>query len=329
MKKTITSFCIATLALAFAPQAAHSQAKKETWPWKPVRLVIGVTPGSGSDQLARSLAKELSEKWSQAVIVENRPGANTILAAQAVATADPDGHTLLFAIDATITTNPHLYKNLPYDPLADFAPVAMLTSFGTILVANPSLGAKNLKDLIDIDKAATSPLTYASIGLGSEMHLDSEMLKQQTGLRLTHVPYKGIPQMTQSVVQGETQLGWIGIFTAKPLIDAGKLNAIGYTGKQRSAVLPNVPTFDELGMPGVGITVWYGLLAPARTPPAALDRIHDDVTAILSNQRFKEANMTPKGYVPGNLSRAAFAEHIKAEYVTRKKLVETSGAQVE
>jgi len=329
MKKSITSFCIAALALAFAPQPAHAQPNKEAWPWKQVRLVIGVTPGSGSDQLARSLAKELSEKWSQAVIVENRPGANTILAAQAVATADPDGHTLLFAIDATITTNPHLYKNLPYDPLADFAPVAMLTSFGTVLVSNTAVGAKTLKELIDIDKAAASPLTYASIGQGSEMHLDSETLRRQTGLRLTHVPYKGIPQMTQSVVQGETQLGWIGIFTAKPLIDAGKLDAIAYTGKTRSAVLPNVPTFEELGMPGVGITVWYGLLAPARTPTAVLDRIHDDVTGILSNQKFKEANMDPKGYVPGSLGRAAFAEHIKREYVARKKLIETSGVQVE
>ncbi|GGX19386.1 ABC transporter substrate-binding protein [Pigmentiphaga litoralis] len=289
------------------------------------RGVKGLTP----DRKGRSLAKELAVAWGQSVIFENRPGANTIISSQAVATAEPDGHTLLFAIDATITTNPHLYKKLPYDPVADFAPVTMLTTFGTLLVANSSVKPDTLADLIATDKASPSSISYASIGLGSQMHLDSEMLKYRTGTRFMHVPYKGIPQMTQSILQNETQLGWLGVFTAKPLLESGRLKAYAYGGKKRSLMLPNVPTFSELGYPDVGVNVWYGLLAPAKTPRAVVERINTDVRAVLADSAFVAANMEPKGYEPVGMSPEAFARHIRDELATRKTWVKVAGVEAE
>lgn len=155
------------------------------------------------------------------------------------------------------------------------------------------------------------------------------LTKKQTGMTMMHVPYKGIPQMTQSILQGETDLGWLGVFTAKPLIESGKLLPFAYVGKTRSKLLPQVPTFAESGLPEVGISVWYGLLAPARTPPGVLDQIDRDVRKVLADPAFIEANMAPKGYEPANLSRGAFADHIKKEFESRRTLVQISGVQAE
>ncbi len=304
---------------------AQAPAVASAWPGRPVRIVIGLPPGSGSDLLARALAQELGDIWKQPVIVENKPGANGILAAGAVAKSPPDGNTLLLAIDANITTNPYVYKSLPYDPVKDFAPVTMLMTFSTVLVAHPSLPAGTIAELVTKAKAAPEKFSYASLGNGSTMHLLSETLEHNAGIKLLHVPYKGIPQMAAALLTGEVQLGWLGAFTAKPLIEEGRLKALGVSGGKRSGMLPNVPTFADAGYKDVDVTVWYGLLAPAGTPRGVLEKIHASVAGVIAKPAFREKHLTPKGYEPSGIGLAEFAGHIKREMVSRGELVKLSG----
>lgn len=325
MTKTLYSLltaCASQLCLAF-PVAATG----ENWPARPVKIVIGLPPGSGSDLLARSLAKELGELWKQPVVVENKPGGSGIIAATAVAKAPADGTTLLLAIDANITTNPHVFKSLPYDPVKDFVPVTMLMTFSTLLVAHPSTPVNSVGELVTKAKTAPGSLSYASLGDGSNMHLLSGTLESSAGIKLMQVPYRGIPQMSNALLTGEVQLGWLGAFTAKPLIAEGRLKALGISGAKRSQLTPDVPTFAELKYPDVDVTVWYGLLAPAGTPAAVVGRIHDSVSRVLATPSFRDTQLLPKGYEPSGLGPSAFAEHIRRELVTREKMVKQAGVK--
>ena len=316
---------IAAAALA-APAYAQAPA---AWPTKTVRLVVGLPPGSGSDLLARSLAQRLTMQWGQSVVVENRPGASTIVANEAVAHAAPDGHTLVFAIDGGFTVNPHLYAKLPYDPIKDFAPITLITTFGTLLVATPSLPANNLAELIALAKAQPGKISYGSIGSGSQMHLLSAMLGNKAGIQLLHVPYKGIPQMMTAVLTGEVQLTWVGVFSARPLVQAGRLKALGMGGAKRAPMMPDVPTLAELGYPEVEASVWYGLLAPAGTPRALVERIHADVLKVIRDPEFRDKEMLSKGYEPSGLGPDEFAALIVRETAARGVMVKISGARAE
>jgi tripartite-type tricarboxylate transporter receptor subunit TctC len=326
----IVRFLCSVIAMC-ATQAALSQTTpsiaSESWPTRPVKIVIGLPPGSGSDQLARALAQELSETWKQPVVVENKPGANGIIAASTVAKSPADGTTLFLAIDANITTNPHVYRSLPYDPIKDFAPVTMLMTFSTLLVAHPSVPVSTIEELIAKAKTAPGTFTYASIGEGSNMHLLSETFEQSANIKLMHVPYRGIPQMTTALITGEVQLGWLGAFTAKPLVAEGRLKALGISGGKRTHLMQHVPTFGEAKFPDVDITVWYGLLAPAATPAPIVERIHQSVSRIISQPAFREKHLIPKGYEPSGIGTAAFAEHIRQELVSRGKMVKQAGVK--
>lgn len=329
LRTVVTGACAAALIAAAALTApVHAQAQS-AWPSKTVRMVVGLPPGSGSDLLARALSQRLTMQWGQSVVVENRPGANTILATESVARATPDGHTLLFAIDGGFTVNPHLYAKLPYDPIKDFAPVTMITTFGTVLVATPSLPANTVAELVALAKAQPGKINFGSIGAGSQMHLLSAMLGNKAGIELLHVPYKGIPQMMTAVLTGEVQLAWVGVFSSRKLVQAGRLKALGFGGTKRAPMMPEVPTLAELGYPEVEASVWYGLLAPAGTPRPLIERIHADVLRIIQDPEFRDREMLARGYEPSGLGPEEFAALILRETASRAVMVKISGAHVD
>ena len=318
------------MSAVFLVASASAQAPVGSdWPARPVRLVIGIAAGSGSDLLARALGQRLTRQWGQAVVVENRTGANTIIATETVARAAPDGHTLLFALDHAFTTTPHLYAKVPYDPLKDFAPITLLTEFGTVLVANSLLPVQNVQQLIALAKSQPGKISYGSIGAGSQMHLITETLNNKAGIHLMHVPYKGMPQLSTAVMTGEIGVTWLGLFSARPHIASGKLKALAYSDSKRSSFMPDLPTLAELGYPEVVKSVWYGLLAPARTPRPLVERIHRDVSKLLADPEFREKEMYSKGYEPSGLGPDEFAALIRRQFEAGALMVKISGARVD
>lgn len=304
-------------------------ANAQSWPSRPVRIVVPLPPGSGSDLLARGLAQRLQEMWKQPVVVENRPGGNFIIGTEAVARAEPDGHTLLFGVDTSFTVNPHLYAKLPYDVEKDFVPITHITSFPVILVVQPKLPANNMAELVELARKQPGKLSYGSIGAGSQMHLLSAMLENKAGVKLLHVPYKGISQMSLAAITGEVDMTWVGVFTARPNVRAGKWKALAASGPKRSAYMPEVPTTAELGYPDVAMSVWYGLLAPAGTPRGVADRVHADTVKVISDPEFREKEMISKGYEPSGLGSEEFRALIRRESEAGARMVKISGARLE
>jgi tripartite-type tricarboxylate transporter receptor subunit TctC len=303
--------------------AAHA------WPTKPVRLVVAYPPGGGIDVMARQVAEKLTSTWGQPVVVENKPGANTIVATDAVAKSPADGHTILLTTDATFSINPHLYAKLPFDTQRDFVPVTMLVLLQQLLVAHPSLPANNLSELISLAKAKPGAINYASYGSGSQPHLSGEMLKNKAGIDLVHVPYKGISLAVPAVMAGEVQLTFAGIATSMPQLKAGRIKAIAIGGVQRSPLLPQVPTFRELGYPEVETHAWFGLFLPAGSPPDAVARIHRDTKTILEEPDFRQKQLIDKGYEPVGSSPDEFAAYIRKDSESRARAVKISGAKAE
>ena len=304
---------------------AHAQA----WPSKPVRIIVAYPPGGGIDVLGRALADRLTSAWGQPVVVDNRPGANTIVATDAVAKSAPDGHTLLLTSDATFSINPHLYAKLPFDPQRDFVPVTMVVIFQQFLVAHPSLAANTLPELIELARKTPGKINYASYGSGSQPLLAGEMLKHKAGIDLVQVPYKGIAPAVQAVMAGEVQLTFSGIATALPQIKAGRLKPIAVGGPRRSPLLPQVPTFTELGYPEVETHAWFGLFLPAGSPREAVQKIHAEVKRILDEPDFRQRQIVDKGYDAAASSPQEFATYLKGDYESRGRAVKISGAKAE
>ena len=301
----------------------------EAFPTKPVRIVVAYPAGGGIDVMARQVAGKLSGPWGQPVIVENKPGANTILAADAVAKAAPDGHTILFTTDATFSINPHLYARLPYDAQRDFIPVTMLVLLQQMLVAHPSLPANSLSELIALAKQKPGSINYASYGSGSQPHLSGEMLKHKAGIDLVHVPYKGISLAVPAVIAGEVQLTFSGIATGMGPLKGGRIKAIAIGGKSRSPLLPQVPTFAELGYPEVETHAWFGLFLPAGSPKEAVAKIHADVKRILEEPEFRQKQLVDRGYEVVGSSPEDFSNFMKIDRQKRGEAVKISGAKAE
>ncbi len=298
------------------------------WPAKPVRIVVAYPPGGGIDILARQLADKLATPWGQPVIVENKPGANTILAADLVAKA-ADGHTVLMTSEGTFSINPHMYAKLPYDPQRDFLPVTLLVLLQQLLVANPSLPANNLAELIALAKARPGSINYASYGSGSQPHLSGEMLKYKAGIDLVHVPYKGISLAVPAVMAGEVQLTFSGIATSMALLKSGRIKAIAIGGPRRSPLLPEVPTFSELGYPEVETHAWFGLFLPAGAPREAVTRLYQDTRKILDEPGFRQKQLIEKGYEVVGSPPAEFSNYLKKDLEARGIAVKISGAKAE
>jgi len=303
-------------------------ADAQPWPAKPVRIVVAYPPGGGIDILARQLADKLALPWGQPVIVENRPGANTILAADLVAKA-ADGHTVLMTSDGTFSINPHVYAKLPYDPQRDFLPVTLLVVLQQLLIANPSLPANNLAELIALAKARPGSINYASYGSGSQPHLSGEMLKYKAGIDLVHVPYKGISLAVPAVMAGEVQLTFSGIATCLALVKSGRVKPIAIGGARRSPLLPEVPTFSELGYPDVETHAWFGLFLPAGAPREAVTRLYQDTGKILDEPEFRRKQLIEKGYEVVGSSPEEFTAYLKRDSASRARAVKISGAREE
>jgi len=312
---------LAAALLAFAA-AASAQTK-------PVRIVVAYPPGGGIDVLGRQLAERLTAAWSQPVVVDNRPGANTIVAADAVARAAPDGLTVLMTTDATFSINPHLYAKLPYDAQRDFIPVTMLVLLQQLLVAHPSLPANTLAELIRLAKEKPGGINYASYGSGSQPHLSGEMLKYKAGIDLVHVPYKGISLAVPAVMAGEVQLTFAGIATSMGPLKAGRIKPIAIGGAKRSPLFPEVPTFAELGYPEVETHAWFGLFIPAGSPKEAVSRLYGDTRRVLDDPEFRQKQLVDKGYEVVGSSPQEFAAYLKRDSESRARAVQISGAKAE
>jgi tripartite-type tricarboxylate transporter receptor subunit TctC len=304
-------------------------ALAQPWPAKPVRIVVAYPPGGGIDVMARQIADRLSTAWGQPVVVENKPGANTIVATDSVAKSAPDGYTVLMTTDATFSINPHLYAKLPFDPQRDFAPVTMLVLLQQLLVAHPSLPANSLDELIKLAKAKPGTINYASYGSGSQPHLAGEMLKNKAGIDLVHIPYKGISLAVPAVMAGEVQLTFAGIATSTAPLKSGRIKALAIGGTQRSALFPQVPTFTELGYPEVETHAWFGLFLPAGSPREALTRIYRDTKAILDDPEFRQKQLIDRGYEVVGSAPEEFAGYLRKDSESRARAVRISGAKAE
>jgi tripartite-type tricarboxylate transporter receptor subunit TctC len=319
-------FVLAAFALlALLPGAASAQA----WPAKPVRIVVAYPAGGGIDVMARQLAERLGAAWGQPVVVENKPGANTIVAADSVAKSAPDGYAVLMTTDATFSINPHLYASLPFDTQRDFAPVTMLVLLQQLLVASAAAPFHDLKGLIDAAKAKPGSINYASYGSGSQPHLAGEMLKHRAGIDLVHVPYKGISLAVPAVIAGEVQLTFAGIATSSAPLKAGRIKALAIGGAQRSPLFPQVPTFAELGYPEVETHAWFGLFMPAGAPREAIARLYQDTSRLLQDPDFRQKQLIDRGYEVVGSSPEAFAAYIRKDSESRGRAVKISGAKAE
>lgn len=300
------------LAIACAPLAAQQPAS--TWPAKPVRVVVGVSPGGLQDTLARAIAQELGKRWSQPVIVETRPGANGIIATEFAAKSAPDGHTLLMTDSAPITVNPYLYRKLPYDPRTDFTPIVLLAEVAYLMVAHPSVEARNLQELLALARARPESVHYASYGLGSSNHLETESLSNEAGVRFTHVPYKGGSDLMPALLSGQIQFALVGIAPVLAHVRQGRLKAIVYGAGRRSTLLPDVPTIGESGMPGYESRTWLGWMAPTGTPREITERIAADVGAIITTPEIRDRYFVNAGLELANLPPARFEAFLRADH---------------
>jgi len=303
------------------------QGATAQYPSRPIRLLVGFPPGGGPDIVARILAPKLSEALGQPVVVENRVGSTGTIAGEAVAKSPPDGHTLLVGHDGLFVINPHLYKEMPIDPLKDLVPVTSLVSNGFFMAVNPSVPAQTFPQFIEYARRANPPLQYASGGNGSQHHLTMERLKARAGIDMVHVPYKGGAPATTATVAGEVPVMMSGTSTA-PQIKAGRLRALAFTGPQRSRVLPEVPTIAEF-YPDFVMVQWYGLFAPAGTPEAALARLRAEVNKALVLPDIRDKLTNAGGVEPWITTPEEFAVEIRNEYAKYAKLVKDVGAKVD
>ena len=314
---------VAALLVGFSQQVALAQ-----YPVKPVRVIVPYSPGGAVDSFARVLTQQLSEHWNQSVVVENRPGASTMIGAEQVAKSPADGYTLLLTAELTLVTLPHLYEKIPYDPLRDFAPITALVSATQALVANPSLPVKTVNDVVTLAKAKPGELTYGSFGIGSTGHLNMEVFQAMTGTRFNHIPYSGAGPAMNDVVGGHVSLMFAALSIVKGSVDAGKLRMIGVGSDRRSGEFPDVPTISESGVPGFEAKSWFGLVAPAGTPPEIIKKINEDVTKVISDPAFARQYLAAQGLVPITGSPEEFATFIRAETKRWGKVVKDANIQL-
>lgn len=315
------------LLIALGATALSSGALTQTWPARPIRIVVPFPPGQATDILARVMADQLTRALGQQVVAENRPGAGGSIGADVVAKAAPDGYTLLMVTISTHGIAPAIYPKLPYDAQKDFAPIANIGLTPQVLMASLKSGIASVPDLVAKAKAGAD-LNYGSSGNGAASHLAVEMLKSAAGIKLTHVPFKGNADALMALQAGDIQLLSDAVPGAVGPINAGKVKALGIADQRRSPFLPDVPTIAEQGIQGVVAVGWIGLSAPARTPEAILDRISAEVTRILNQPDVLE-KLKSLAFVPARESRQEFEAYIALENVKWRKIVQDAGVRIE
>jgi tripartite-type tricarboxylate transporter receptor subunit TctC len=311
----------------FTAVVACSYANAQTYPAKPVRLLVPFPPGGGTDYTTRLISQKLSEMWGQPVIVENRPGASTTIASEIVAKAAPDGYTLIMA-STNHTINPSLYTRIPYDTIRDFAPVTVAATASYVLVAHPSLPVKTVKDLIALARARKGEINYSSSGSSGPQHIAGELFKLMGKVDMTHVPYKGSGPAAVALLGGHVQVMFSTPPPALSHISTGKLRALGVTSLTRFDALPQVPTISEAALPGYEAVTWWGVLAPARTPRDIVNKLHADIGKVLRLDETRE-KLAREALHPSGIAPEQFSAMIQDEMVKMARIVKAANIKMD
>jgi len=311
--------------VALSPAAAHAQAG--AYPGKPIRLILPFPPGGGTDILGRLMAERLAPRLGQPVVVENRGGAGGNVGAEAAARSAPDGYTIVL-VAPSLAISPSLYKKLAYDPVKDFAPVSLVATVPNVMVTNPSIPAKTLSEFIALAKSKPGAMNFGSGGNGTSNHLAGELFNIVAGVRLVHVPYKGVNLAMNDVMSGDVQLVIIGIPAAAPHIKAGKLRALAVIDSKRAAALPDVPTAAEAGLKDFEVTTWYGVHAPAGTPLPIVTRLNAEIVAVMHSNEMKE-RLATMATEPVTSTPEEFGDLIRREIAKWAKVVRAAGLKAD
>lgn len=318
----LMSLICGVLILGFAVISSAVHAAEPSFPVKPIRMLVGFSPGGATDVAARIIGKKLSETWNQQVVIDNRAGAGGLLAFEMAAKANPDGYTLL-ATSPSFAIQPSIAGKLPFDPIRDFAPITQMSAAPYILVLYPGLEAKSVKELIGLAKANPGKLNYASGGIGSAQHLAAELFSLMAGIQMVHVPFKGAVSIPD-IIAGRVQMVFSGLPQALPHVQAGRLRAVGVTTPARWPAAPGVPTIAEAGVPGYDVTVWYGILVTGRTPRPVVDKLNAEIVKTLQSADVRQ-QFAAMGLEPVGNPSAQFAAMIRAEIAQWAKVVKQAG----
>jgi tripartite-type tricarboxylate transporter receptor subunit TctC len=305
-----------------------TQVAAQSYPSKPIRLVVPFTPGGVTDTSGRLIAEQLSKRLGQQVVVDNKPGASGNIGTQMVATAEPDGYTLLLGFDGTLVINPHVFPKVGFDTAKDFAPIGKIGDAVLILVAYPGAPLKTLKDVINVSKTQSGGLSYGTSGTGGTPHIAGELLKERTGANLVHIPYKGGGQAMTDVLGGNIPLVYTAIAGAIQHVKTGKLHPVAVSSAQRASSLPDVPTFIESGLSDFDINSWVGLLAPAKTPKAIVDKLNAELNAVLTDPAVRERlNGMGIAATPGSADK--FAQEMQRDLTRYGSVVKSAGIKLD
>jgi tripartite-type tricarboxylate transporter receptor subunit TctC len=322
------TFLAAAATAALIGAASATGAAARSYPDKPIRMVVPFAPGGATDIFARLVAQKLSESLGQQVVVENKPGAGGNLGADAVAEAAPDGHTIVMGTVGTHAINGSLYASMPYDAQKDFEPVALVAAVPNVMVVNPKVPAATVQEFVDYARSRPGQVNMASSGNGTSIHMSGELFKQQTGVDMTHVPYKGSGPALTDLLGGQVQVMFDNLPPSMPHIRSGSLRALAVTSPKRSPALPDVPTVAEAGVPGYEATSWFGVFAPAGTPRPIVDRLNAEINEALASPdakaRFDEMGAEARATTP-----AEFRDFTRAEAAKWAQVVKASGAKVD
>jgi tripartite-type tricarboxylate transporter receptor subunit TctC len=317
--------CLVVALLALLGSAESAVAQK--YPDRPIRLVVASSPGGASDILARLLAQRLGEHLNQQVVVDNRGGASGVIGTQIVASAAPDGYTLLI-IQPSLTINPYMIKNIPYDAARDFAPISCVVDAAQIMTVNAGVQARSVKDLIALAKARPGQINFGSPGVGTSPHMTAELFKQQAGVDMPQVLFKGSGAAFISLISGEIAASVSTVLSANPHVKSGKIRALAVTSAKRVQILPDVPTFAESGMPAFVVSQWFGILGPARTPKPIVDQLYQALTTVASTPDFI-GRMTAQGVEVVNRKPAEFSALIRHELGQWAQVIKKAGIKPE
>ena len=324
--RRLTLTLVAGTALALLPA---TNALAQAYPAKPIRLIVPYAAGGGTDFFARTVSGKLSEQLGQTIIVDNKPGAATIIGADAAAKSPPDGYTALVADSTTLAVNPSLYKKLPYDPVKDFSPVTLTARFAMLLVVNPTLSkATTVKEFIDEAKKEQGKMSYASVGAGTTHHLTMELFQQRAGITLNHVPYKGAGPAIQDVVGGQVPVMFVDLAAGGPMIKAGKLRVLAVASPKRIAALPNVPTFAEQGIAQFEAWAWQGLAVPAGTPKEIVAKLNAEYAKAITDAGVRQ-KLVDAGVEPVSSTPAEMSAYIKSETAKWAQVIKVGNIKVE
>jgi tripartite-type tricarboxylate transporter receptor subunit TctC len=316
------------LFLALLLTASCGNTLAQAYPTRAVRLIVPAPPGSAPDFLSRLIGPKLADMWSQPIVIDNVVGAGGNIGTDRVAKAAPDGYTLLFNTIGPIGVNVSMYKDLPYDPQRDLAPITLVAKVPNILVVHPSVPVRNVQELIAYGRQNPGKLRYASPGSGTSPHLAAELLNTTTGLKMVHIPYKSSAQMTTDLLGGQVEVMFHNAPVVLPHIKTGAVRGLGVTSSKRQSSAPDIPTIAEAGVPGFEVTAWFGFMAPGATPPAIISKVHADVVKVLAMPDVRE-RMLPQAAEPVGNTPQEYAAFIAAEIAKWAKVVRESGAKVE